>query len=91
MEVYILSADVALCAAPHLRKGKTYTSTGASDPTPVVKFAAKLWDEIRRVLGILGLDKVVVVGSDRNGLFFGGGHGGLARTSVGAEQCLAHK
>jgi hypothetical protein len=36
------------------------------------------------VFGVLGLYKVVVVGGDRSGLFFGGGHGGLVRTSVSA-------
>jgi hypothetical protein len=36
------------------------------------------------VLGVLGLYQVVVVGGDRDGLFFGGGHGGLVKTSVGA-------
>lgn len=84
MEVYFSSAGMAHCAAPHLRKGETYTSTSASDPTPVVEFAAKLRNEVRRVFGVLGLYKVVVVGGDRSGLFFGGGHGGLVRTSVSA-------
>lgn len=84
MEVYFSSADMALCAAPHLRKEKTYTSTSASDPTPVVEFAAKLRNEVRWVLGVLGLYEVVVVGGDRNGLLFGGGHAGLVGSSVSA-------
>jgi hypothetical protein len=36
------------------------------------------------VLGILRLYEVVVVGGDRDGLSFGGGHGGLVRSSVSA-------
>jgi hypothetical protein len=86
MEVYLSSADMALCAAPHLRKGETYTSTSASDPTPIVEFAAKLRNEVRRVLGVLGLYKVVIVVGDRNGRFFGGGHGGLVRSSVSTSR-----
>lgn len=74
---------MALCAAaPHRRKGETYTSTSASDPSPVVEFAAQLRNEVRRVLGVVRLYEVVVVGGGRNDLVFGGGHGGLTKTSV---------
>lgn len=79
MEVCFLSAGVVLCAAPPPREGKTYTSAGASDPSPVVEFAAQLRNEVRGVLGVIRLYEMIVVGGGggRDGLVFSGGHGGL--------------
>lgn len=70
---------MVLCNAPPPREGETYTSTGASDPSPIIEFAAQLRDEVRGVLGVIRLYEVVVVGGGRDGLVFGGGHGGLGR------------
>lgn len=43
---------------------ETYSAASASDPTPVVEIAAELRDEICWVLGVGGLDQMVIVGGD---------------------------
>lgn len=46
---------------------ETYPAASASDPTPIVEFAAEFRNEVCRVLGVGGLDQMVIVGGS-NGL-----------------------
>lgn len=40
---------------------ETYTTTSTGDPAPVVEFATEVRDQVGGVIGIGGLDQMVVV------------------------------
>jgi hypothetical protein len=44
-----------------MKDADTHSTTSTSDPTPIVKFAAELGDQVGGVLWVRGLDQMVIV------------------------------